>query len=226
MRQTVFGAMFFGALVFGGGLGIGLSVGDAAFAQVQPPAVATPAAPVTATKPPPPKAPVVKAAVTKPLWTELNSTQKQALNPLAGTWNTLSEAQKRKWIALSQNYTSLPPAEQARLHERAEEWVALSPQQRSVARINFGQTKKVPPAEKQAKWEAYQALTPEEKKKLAQDAPNKVTGAAIAVKPVPRQKLTALPQPAKNAGPAPKIAAAPNQVDPHTLLPQQPGNAP
>lgn len=177
-------------------------------------------APAAVPKPVAPKAPVVRTVVTKPLWSELNPTQQQALKPLAATWNTISEAQKRKWLALSQNYASLPPAEQARLHERAAEWVALSPQQRSEARLNFGETKTLAPADKQAKWEAYQALSPDEKKKLAEGATNRAPGAATAVKPVPRQKLTALPPPAKSTGPTPRIAAAPHQVDPHTLLPQ------
>src|SRR4051812_23215543 len=39
---------------------------------------------------PPPK-PAVKRQ-TKPLWTELTPAQQQALAPLAGTWDTVSEA--------------------------------------------------------------------------------------------------------------------------------------
>ncbi|HSV50557.1 MAG TPA: DUF3106 domain-containing protein [Burkholderiaceae bacterium] len=159
------------------------------------------------------------------MWTELNSTQQQALKPLATTWNTISEPQKRKWLALSQNYATIPPAEQARLHERAAEWVSLSPQARSQARLNFAQTKELTPTEKQAKWEAYQALSSDEKKKLAEGAPTPLSGAATALKPVPKQKLTALPEPSKNAKPAPKIASAPHQVDAHPLMPQ-PGPAP
>jgi Protein of unknown function (DUF3106) len=215
-------ALAFGVLAWAG---IGV---HPAHAQAQSPApLAAPAVtiPAPATKPAPPKAPAVKSVVTRPLWTELNATQQQALKPLASGWNTLSEAQKRKWIALSANYASLPPAEQARLHERAAEWVALSPQQRSEARLNFGQTKALPPAEKQAKWEAYQALSDDEKKKLAAGANSRLPGAATAVKPVPRQKLAVLPPPAKDARPTPRIAAAPHQVDPNTLLPQ-PGPAP
>ncbi len=167
-----------------------------------------------------PKASAPKSVTTRPLWVELTSMQQQALKPLDSSWNTLSEAQKRKWLAMSQNYASLPAPEQARLHERAAEWVALSPQQRSQARLNFGQTKALPPEEKQAKWAAYQALSEEEKKKLAEGANPRLPGAATAVKPVPRQKLAALPPPAKDARPTPRIAAAPHQVDQNTLLPQ------
>ena len=52
---------------------------------------------------------------------------------------------------------------QARLHSRMAEWAALSPQQRTLARMNFAESQKVETDDKRAKWEAYQALPPEEK---------------------------------------------------------------
>jgi hypothetical protein len=172
---------------------------------------------------PKPSAPPPKAAVkrpTKPLWSELTPAQQQALTPLAGTWDTVSEAQKRKWLAMSQNFPMLSAAEQATLRSRMTEWVALSPQQRTQARLNFGQTQQLAPDDKKAKWEAYQALSPEEKRKLAAKAP-KAPAAAAAVKPVAPEKLAGVPK-AKSkphTGTA-RIAAAPNQVDHNTLLPQ------
>ena len=67
------------------------------------------------------------------------------------------------------------------------EWAALSPQQRTQARLNFAETKQLSPDDKKAKWEAYQALPPEEKRKLAAGAA-KPPPTAAAVKPVaPRQ---------------------------------------
>ena len=51
-------------------------------------------------------------------------------------------------------------AEQAKLHSRMTEWAALSPQQRTQARLNFAETKQLSPDDKKAKWEAYQALPP------------------------------------------------------------------
>lgn len=187
-------------------------VATPATAPAAAPAVKSPGAP----KPPVPP----RVVVTRPLWTELTSTQQAALKPLASNWNTISEQQKRKWLALSQNYGSLPAAEQARLHERAAEWVALSPQQRSQARLNFGQAKELTGAEKQAKWEAYQALSADERKKLADGGAVRPPGAATPVKPVPRQKFTELPPAAQSTRPAPKIVVAPSQIDPNTLLPQ------
>ena len=165
---------------------------------------------------------------TKPLWGELTPAQQQALAPLVATWDTVSEAQKRKWLALSQNYPKMSGAEQAKLQSRMTEWAALSPQQRTQARLNFGETQQLSPDDKRAKWEAYQALSPEEKRKLAAGAA-KPPATAAAVKPVAPAKLATVPKAAarKQEAKTPRIAAAPNQVDHNTLLPQPaPASAP
>jgi hypothetical protein len=76
------------------------------------------------------------------------------------------------------------------------EWVALSPQQRAEARLNFAKTKELSkqltPEEKKAKWQTYQALSPEEKQKLAAKATPRPTGAAPALRPVSPKKLAAV----------------------------------
>jgi hypothetical protein len=153
-----------------------------------------------------------KVIVSKPSWAELTPMQQQTLKPLASSWNTtISEPQKRKWLEISKNYPSLSPEEQAIMHSRMNEWVTLSPQQRAQARLNFARTKELSkqltPEEKKAKWETYQALSPEEKQKLAAKANPKPAGAATAVKPVAPQKLAPVPpHPVKAASkPAPKI---------------------
>jgi hypothetical protein len=168
---------------------------------------------------PAPHKPAIKRA-TKPLWNELSPAQQQALAPLAGTWDTVSVSQKRKWIALSKNFPMMSGAEQAKLHSRMTDWIALSPQQRTQARLNFGQTQQLAPKDKKAQWEAYQALSPEEKRKLAAKAP-KPPAAAAAVKPVAPDKLAGASKgKRKQQNTAARIAAAPNQVDHNTLLPQ------
>ena len=184
-------------------------------------AVAQQAAPAKAA---PPASPTVKAAKATggPAWAELSPAQQQSLAPLAAQWSTISEAQKRKWIALSQNYPKLSAGEQAKLHSRMTEWVALSPQQRTQARLNFADTRKIPPSDKKAKWEAYQSLTPEEKARLAAKAKPKAAGAATAVKPVPPQKLAKVPpKTTPDQKERTRIAAPPHQVDHNTLLPQK-----
>ena len=159
---------------------------------------------------------------TKPDWQELTPAQQLSLKPLAANWNTLGEAQKRKWIAIAGNYPSLAPTEQAKLHSRMTEWVSLSQQQRDQARLNFAQTKQLAPTQKTATWQAYQALSPEEKQKLAISATPKPVGAAAAVKPVPRQKLAAVPVTRQTPKQMPKLAAATHEVNPNTLLPHSP----
>jgi uncharacterized membrane protein len=155
-----------------------------------------------------------KPTVSGPLWSELTALQQQTLKPLALSWNTISEAQKRKWLEISKNYPSLSPEEQATMRSRMNEWVALSPQQRAQARLNFAKTRELSreltTEEKKEKWLAYQALSAEEKRKLAAKASPKPPGAATAVKPVAPQKLAVPPQPAQPASrPAPKIMLAP-----------------
>ena len=166
------------------------------------------------------------------MWRELQPTQQQALAPLSAQWDALNESQKRKWIAMSTNFLKMSGDEQRKLHSRMTEWVSLSPQQRSIARLNYGETRKLSSDDKKAKWEQYQALSPEEKKALAAKAaaPKSATSAtsataAAAIKPVPRERLASVPQRPRTAtlgaeGKTPRIAAAPNQVDHNTLLPQ------
>ncbi len=172
-----------------------------ATASAQAPAVAT--TPATAASRP---------ASSKPAWNELTPAQRQALAPLASTWETLNEPHKRKWIALAQNFSRMPPAERDKLHSRMKEWAALSPNQRTQARLNFGETQQLSADEKKAKWEAYQALPPEEKRKLAADAAPRTPATAAAVKPVPAEKLANVPKPAaSNPRPARIVISPPGE---------------
>ena len=184
-------------------------------ADAQGPAAAKPAA-RTASAP-------VHRAETRPTWAELAADQQQALKPLAASWGSMTEAHKRKWLALSGNYRAMPPADQAKLHSRMTEWAALSPQQRTQARLNFAEAKGVPLDERKAKWEAYQALSPEEKRKLAARAPARTPPTAAAVRPVPPQKLANVPRRSGNVK-SPRIAAGPAPT--HIPLPATPAAQP
>ena len=94
------------------------------------------------------------------------------------------------------------------------EWSSLSARQRSQARLNYADAQRLAPNDKRAHWEAYQALSDEEKRSLAADAPTKPAGAAPALRPVSPKKLVQVPA-ATQAGPAranpPKITP----TDPH-----------
>jgi hypothetical protein len=144
-------------------------------------------------------------------WADLTPVQRDILQPLAPTWPSLSQNHKRKWLQMAKSYPGQSTEEQSKIQGRMKEWVALSPQQRAQARLNFATTKELSKEltaeEKQAKWQAYQSLSEEEKKKLAAKAPPKPLGAAPAPKPVPSQKLATVPSsPDKQkAKAAPKI---------------------
>lgn len=161
----------------------------------------------------------------RPLWMDLTESQQQALAPLSQLWPTMTEPHKRKWLAISQNFGQLTTDEQSTVQGRMREWAALSPQQRTAARLNYADAKQLLQDDKKAKWEAYQALSPEAKQKLAAQQPTQpVKGAAPAVKPVSPAKLT--PPPAASANKAlPRIAT--DQAAPATLLPTPlPSSAP
>ncbi len=198
-----------------------LGVAAGVFAQQPVPPSQLPTAAQPAASAPPAK--VAQARVeAKPTWQELTPSQQQALAPLTGTWGRLGAAHKRKWLAVSQNFPTMPPGEQARLHTRMDEWAALSPQQRAQARQNYFQTQALPADDRKAKWEAYQALPPEEKSKLAGAAaaarpPPPAT--AAAVQPVPQDKLATVPKQKKSQASAPRSASSP-KIDQNTLLPQ------
>ncbi len=164
--------------------------------QPKPPASAKPStvspftAPTAATSTAPS---VARPSEVGPTWKELTAAQQASLKPLAANWSGIGEAQKRKWLAVSKNYPALPAPEQAKLHSRMTEWASLSQQQRTQARLNFAETKKLSPGDQSANWQAYQALSPEDRQKLAAKAAPKPAGAAVAVRPVPAQKLAAVP---------------------------------
>lgn len=127
-------------------------------------------------------------------WNSLTAQQKEALAPLSAVWANISPVKKQKWLDISKGFALLSEEGKETLHLRMKEWVSLSPKQREQARINFTYTKKLPSGDKQAQWQAYQALSAEEKQKLA--SINKATqtvGAAPAIKPVAKDKLVRTP---------------------------------
>lgn len=174
----------------------------------------------TSKSPPPaettPVASPQKAPDTKPHWKELSASQKKALAPLAQLWPSMTEAHKRKWLALSHNFSQLTEPDQSTLQGRMREWAALSAQQRAQARLNFAGAQKLPQDERRIKWEAYQALSAEEKQKLAAQKPVVKAGTALASKPVSPDKL-AFPPSASTNKTLPRIAT--DQAAPITLLP-------
>ncbi|MBT9441369.1 MAG: DUF3106 domain-containing protein [Acidovorax sp.] len=185
-------------------------------------AVASPNNARTSTRP---GAMAVPQVETGPGWETLTTPQKLALYPLAERWALISEAQKRRWLALAANFSALPEEEQAKFHDRMTDWASLSAQQRNQARLNYAVTNRLARDDKRAQWEAYQALSDEEKRALAARAAPKPKGAATALRPVSPKKLAQVPA-ATQANPsrpnAPKIPPVLDHSAPRVAAPVTP----
>jgi hypothetical protein len=201
------------------------------------------------------------------LWKNLNASQRQALAPLSREWDSIDLPRRRKWMEIATRFPTLPADEQSRVQERMTTWANLSTTERSQARIGYQQAKQIDAGSRQAKWEAYQALAPEQRQELAEKAAKKTLGkpgagnakAGKAADPgpkaildnqaksnlVPNRSSAPLPKPvaptvvqnkpgatttlinqssrppAHQHGGLPKIIAAPDLVDPVTLLPRR-----
>jgi hypothetical protein len=174
-----------------------------------------------------PVLPAVFASAPKPVptvgphWKDLSTDQQAILKPLAPTWDSLDSARKRKWLSLAQSYPRLGLPEQEKMQSRMSEWAALTPREREMARLNFAETKKVPPSDRTANWDAYQALPVEDRQKLAAKATPAPAGAAIAPKHATGDKVTPVPVTRHTAAantPAGEPAAP--GINRKTLLPQ------
>ena len=118
----------------------------------------------------------------------------------------------------------MPAADQRRVQERMAEWARMTPAERGRARLSFQESKQLSAEQKQARWEAYQALPDEERKALA-----------IRAKPVDeRARAAAAPLSAKGAASAattakastgliPAAPAAPAKAVAPTLVQAKPG---
>ena len=148
-----------------------------------------------------------------PGWETLNTPQKLALYPLAERWALISEAQKRRWLSLASNYPTLSEEEQQKFHERITDWANLSAQQRNQARLNYAVTNRLARDDKRAQWEAYQALTEEEKRALAARAAPRPQGAATALRPVSPKKLAQVPAAAQASPGRPNAPKIPPVLD-------------
>jgi hypothetical protein len=162
-----------------------------------------------------------RVALSRPAWRDLALDQQQALYPLASVWDGLSEQHKRKWLALSRNHAKLSPAEQAIQHSRMAEWATLSQRERAQARFNFAEVKKLPPDERKAKWEAYQALSAEEKRQLAEQAPTPPAGVAPTISPVPARKLAPVVAPAHRTSASAALLRPLSSKEPSPPLPDE-----
>jgi hypothetical protein len=111
------------------------------------------------------------ASATEPTaspWSSLSTTQQQALAPLRDDWIGLDNARRQKWIELANRMPRMPEAERERIQQRMTDWSRMSPGERGRARLAFQQSREFSAEERQARWQAYQALPEEERQRLAQ----------------------------------------------------------
>ena len=103
-------------------------------------------------------------------WESLTADQRQTLAPLEREWASIDSLRKQKWIALASRFKTLNPGEQARITARMSEWARLTPSERGQARIRFEEARSVPAPDRNARWQAYQALPPDARQRLAERA--------------------------------------------------------
>jgi hypothetical protein len=148
----------------------------------------------------------------------LTLAQQKALAPLSPLWASLNDTQRSKWLAISKNFANLSESEQITMHSRMADWATLTPQQRTQARLNFGETNRMPQIEKKAQWEAYQALPDDEKRKLGAIQQLPTMGAAPSARPLGSAKLSHV-QTANGQLPAKGKTPEVKDLDKKTLLP-------
>lgn len=113
---------------------------------------------------------VARQSESGPPWKSLRPSDQAALAPLEKSWPTLDASRKEKWLVLARRLPEMSDKERIRIRERMVEWVAMSPLERGRARQNFQEMQLGRLEDRQALWEAYQALPVEQRQALAQRA--------------------------------------------------------
>lgn len=152
-------------------------------------------------------------------WRELSSPQREVLAPLEREWPTIDASRKQKWITLAGRFPSLGVDERARITARMSDWARLTPAERGQARIRFEEVRQVPAPDRNARWQAYQALPADTKQQFAARAASAAGSAPAArisrpVRDAREAKVNVVPSAAQ--------AQPPKQVAP-TLVQAGPG---
>jgi Protein of unknown function (DUF3106) len=114
-----------------------------------------------------------------PSWEHLSALQQHALKPMQADWGRLDSLRKQKWLNIAERYHALPSAQKMRIHERMTQWNQLSDTQRHQARDNYLSILSSPTSvtvngnnQLHEQWIRYQALPPEARAKLREQAKN------------------------------------------------------
>jgi hypothetical protein len=160
-----------------------------------------------------------------PAWSALTPAQREALKPLERDWAGIDTLRRRKWLEIAERYPSMPSHDQARLQARMAEWARLSPSERGQVRLNFQEAKQAPVQDRQASWEAYQALPPDERRALADRAAHSAAGSNRPAQAAPKAASAATsdkrareaPQAKSNTVPDRALTAPPKPVAPSVV---------
>lgn len=152
-------------------------------------------------------------------WRELSPQQRESLAPLEREWAAIDASRKQKWITLAGRFPSLGGEERARITARMSDWARLTPVERGQARMLFEEVRQLPAPDRNARWEAYQALPADTKQRFAARAAAAAGSAPAAkvsrpVRDVREAKVNVVPSAAQ--------AMPPKQVAP-TLVQAGPG---
>lgn len=140
-------------------------------------------------------------------WEGLKPSQQKILAPLESDWDYMSPDSRKKWIQVSNIYPKMSAQDQERLQSRMASWSNLSQKDRRLARDNYLSSLKFPAEKKAEAWNAYQKLSDDQKKKLAESEVKKKPTAASAptlqqhpIKKNPTLTPSAPPEPSTASG--------------------------
>jgi len=139
-------------------------------------------------------------------WESLKPAQQKILAPLESDWDYMLPDSRKKWTQVANIYPKMSTQDQDRLQSRMAGWSNLSQKERRLARENYLASLKFPAEKKAEAWSAYQKLSDEQKKKLAQSEVKK--------KPTAANAPTLQQHPISQKAALPSTGAAPSQTAP------------
>jgi len=142
-------------------------------------------------------------------WESLKPGQQKILAPLEDDWDYMLPDSRKKWIQVANLYPKMSETDQQRLQARMNGWSKLTQKERRLARENYLSSLKFPAEKKAEAWSAYQKLSDEQKKKLAQAEVNKKKPTALNAPTLQqhpiKQKSNLAPPPAANGTPTAEL---------------------
>ena len=145
-------------------------------------------------------------------WDGLSPVQQKILAPLESDWDYMLPDSRKKWMYLANIYPKMSTQDQERLQSRMTGWSNLSQKDRRIARENYLASLKFPAEKKAEAWSAYQKLSDEQKKKLAEMEAKKKPNAINA----PTLQQHTIKQNTTPPPPAPRPRAVSTEAAPTT----------